>query len=76
MNAVNRGKVSFLLAIVRHLVLIIPVMLLMNRIWGLVGLTWSQLAADFLNAIVTVLIFRHVDREIRNDIISQEYLKQ
>ncbi|MBR4289571.1 MAG: cation transporter [Oscillospiraceae bacterium] len=68
MNAVNRGKVSFLLAIVRHLVLIIPVMLLMNRIWGLVGLTWSQLAADFLNAIVAVLIFRHVDREIRDDI--------
>ena len=62
MNAINKGKVSFLLALIRHIVLIIPLMLLMNALWGLRGLTWSQAAADFLNAVVALTICKRVDR--------------
>ena len=62
MNAVNQGKISFLLALIRHIVLIIPLMLLMNALWGLRGLTWSQAAADFLNAVVALTICKRVDR--------------
>lgn len=64
MNAVDRGKVSFLLALIRHIVLIIPIMIAMNLIWGLNGLIWSQLAADFLNAVIAFTIFRRVDSSI------------
>ncbi len=64
MNAVDKGKVSFLLALVRHIALIIPVMLAMDRLWGLTGLTWSQLTADLLNAVIACLVFRRVDRGI------------
>ena len=64
MNAVDRGKVSFLLALIRHILLIIPIMILMNRIWGLNGLIWSQLVADFLNAVIAFIIFRRVDSGI------------
>ena len=62
MNAAGKGKISFLLAILCHIVLVIPIMLLMNYIWGLTGLTWSQLVADFINAVIVWLIFRHVSR--------------
>ena len=64
MNAVNRGKISFLLALLRHIVLIIPIMLIMNAVWGLNGLVWSQLVADFLNAGIAIGIYRRVDRYI------------
>jgi Na+-driven multidrug efflux pump len=60
MNAVDRGKVSFLLALVRHIALIIPVMLVMDRLWGITGLIWSQLIADLLNAVIACLVFRRV----------------
>ena len=61
MNAVDKGKVSFLLAVLRHIVLIIPIMIGMNLIWGLNGLIWSQLVADFLNAGIAFIIYRRID---------------
>ncbi|MBR3743054.1 MAG: MATE family efflux transporter [Clostridia bacterium] len=62
MNAVNKGKISFLLALIRHIGLIIPLMLLMNTLWGLNGLIWSQAAADSLNAVIALVICKRVDR--------------
>ena len=57
MNAVGKGLVSLLFAIIRHAAIIIPVMLLMNYLWGLNGFTWSQLASDALNIAVCLTIF-------------------
>lgn len=64
MNAIGRGKKSFELAVIRHIILLIPVMLIMNSIWGLTGLIWSQLTADVINTIVVILVYRKVMREI------------
>ena len=57
MNAVGKGKVSFLLAILRHLVLIVPLLLLMNHLFGLDGLIWAQLVADALNAAIACAFY-------------------
>lgn len=57
MNAVGRGKISFLLAIIRHLVLIIPLLLLMNHLFGLDGLIRAQLVADVLNAAIACAFY-------------------
>ena len=65
MNAVGRGKVSFLLAVIRHVVLIIPLLFLMNALFGLPGLLRAQVAADVLNALIAILIYRGVRRTIR-----------
>ena len=70
MNAVDRGKVSFLLAVIRHLLLIIPLLLIMNALWGLNGLIWAQVAADVLNALIAMLIFRKAKSEINGGQIS------
>ena len=72
MNAVNKGPVSFFLAIIRHVVLIIPVMLLMNGIWGLTGLIWSQLVADAVNAIIALLIYLKVNKQLTTVQIPHE----
>ena len=64
MNAIDKGKVSFLLAVIRHIVLIIPVMMIMNAVWSLDGLVWSQVAADALNAIVAFVIWRKVNTRV------------
>lgn len=64
MNAIGKGKKSFELAVIRHIILLIPVMLIMNSIWGLTGLIWSQLTADVINTVVVILVYRKVMREI------------
>ena len=52
------------MGIVRHLVLIVPLMLLMNSIWNLSGLIWSQLVADAVNAVITWMVFRSVNQKM------------
>lgn len=49
MQAVNQGKMSFLLTIIRHLLLNIPALVIMNMIWGMTGLIWAQTVSDVLN---------------------------
>ena len=66
MNAVDRGKVSFLLAVIRHLVLIIPLLFIMNAVFGFTGLIWSQLVADVINALIAITIYSRVKTEIIN----------
>lgn len=60
LNAINKGKVSFILALIRHLVIIIPIMLLMNSLNGMNGLIMSQLVADVINTTVACCIFASV----------------
>lgn len=62
MNAVDRGKVSFLQALIRHLVLIIPLLLIMNRLFGLDGLIRAQLVADVINAGIAIVFYRNAQR--------------
>lgn len=64
MNAVNRGGASFVLAVIRHIILIIPVMLIMNHLWGIDGFSWSQAAADALHTIVAVAAYRKISSKI------------
>ena len=70
MNAIGKGKISFLLAFVRHLVLIIPILLIFNHVFGLIGLIWSQIVADFINAINAFVVFTVVRK--KNGLIGKE----
>ena len=57
MQAVDRGKISFYLAIIRQICLNIPILFLMNFLLGMTGIVWTQLIADFLNVIVSYIIY-------------------
>ena len=67
MNAINKGKFSFFLAILRHVILIIPILLLMNMIWGFGGLLWSPLVADVVNTAVTLFIMFSVVSKVQKE---------
>ena len=70
MQSVNRGQHSFLLCIVRHIVLSIPLLIIFNAAWGMDGLVWSQLVADGVNAIVSLLVYIRVHKKITKDTAS------
>jgi len=65
MQAINRGKISFALAVIRQLCLNIPILLLMNAILGINGIIWTQMIADILNVIVSYIIYFMVIRKIQ-----------
>jgi len=60
MQAVNQGKVSFYLAVIRQLCLNIPVLYLMNYLFGMQGIVLTQVLADIVNVIISYLIYHHV----------------
>lgn len=60
MQAVDRGKISFYLAVIRQLCLNIPIVILMNALFGMTGIVWTQMTADIINVIISYLIYRKV----------------
>lgn len=57
MQAVDRGKVSFELAVIRQICLNIPILFLMNTFFGMSGIVWTQLIADAVNVVISYLIY-------------------
>ncbi len=64
MNAVDRGKVSFCLAVIRQLCLNIPIVLLFNHLFGMQGIIWTQATADFFNVVASYVIYRYVSKRM------------
>lgn len=65
MQAVNRGKVSFQLAVIRQICLNIPILLLMNVLFGMSGIVWTQLIADIINVVISYIIYGRLIGKIR-----------
>ena len=57
MQAVNSGKVSFQLAVIRQICLNIPILILLNHFFGMSGVVWTQLIADAINVVVSYIIY-------------------
>ena len=60
MQAVNQGKTSLGLAAIRQLCLNIPILIILNHIFGMIGVVWTQTVADSINVVASYLIFNHV----------------
>ena len=56
-QAVNWGKTSLGLAAIRQLCLNIPLLILLNHLFGMTGVVWTQTVADSLTMVVSYLIF-------------------
>lgn len=63
MQAIGKGKESFLLAAIRQLVFNIPMLFLMDRLFGMQGIVWTQLIADILTVAVSYMIYFHVRKK-------------
>lgn len=57
MQAVDRGKISFCLAVIRQIFLNIPIVLLMNRLFGMDGIVWTQMVADGINSMISYIVY-------------------
>lgn len=62
MQSVKRGGVSFCLAAIRQLCLNIPILLILNRLFGVMGIVWTQVIADIINVCASYVIYHHVNR--------------
>lgn len=64
MQAVNRGREAFWLCAIRQIGLNIPLLIILNRLFGMMGIVWTQAVADILNVVVSYVIYARVIREI------------
>lgn len=62
-QAIGRGKESFWLAVIRQLVFNIPMLFLLNRLYGMMGIVWTQAIADFCTVIVSYIIYARIRRQ-------------
>lgn len=54
----GKGRVSLLLGVTRWLVFNIPMLFLLNGIFGMLGIVWSQVTADTLTVLLSVYVYR------------------
>ncbi len=57
MQAIDKGKISLFMAVIRQICLNIPIMLTLNHFFGISGIVWTQLTADTLNAACSFIFF-------------------
>ena len=62
-QAIGRGRGSFLLAVVRQLVFNIPLLFLMNRLFGMSGIVWTQALADLCTVIVSYAVYARIRKK-------------
>ena len=62
-QAIGRGRESFLLAVVRQLVFNIPLLFLMNRLFGMAGIVCMQALADLCTVIVSYAVYTRIRKK-------------
>ena len=55
-NSYGKGGYAFFLAVMRWVAFNIPMLFLMNRIFGMYGIVWAQLAADVLTVTLSFIV--------------------
>ena len=68
MQAMGKGKETLLHAVVRELVLYIPLMIVLDRMFGELGLAAALPAGEGLGAVFALMLLRHT--------LKQEKLQQ
>ena len=56
-QAFGKGRISLFLGVTRWLVFNIPMLFLLNTIFGMFGLVWSQAAADTLTVLLSLYVY-------------------
>lgn len=74
-QAVGKGLYSFIFAIMRKIVLEIPAIIILNRIYPLYGVAYSQFVAEIVMAVLAVITLTHLFRSLgkRTTLSGQDY---
>ncbi len=57
-QAFGKGRIALVLGVVRWLGFNIPMLFILNGIFGMYGIVWSQVAADTLTVAMSLLVYR------------------
>ena len=63
-QALGKGNTALLLIVMRWLMVNIPMLFLLDRLFGMYGLAWSQLLSDIIVAFLSWVIYRLVMRRM------------
>ena len=64
-QAVGQGKTAMYLGIARWAVFNIPLLFVMNYIFGMYGIVWTQVVADILMVIVSIITYKKFEASIK-----------
>lgn len=70
-QAMGKGLQSLLLSTCRQGLINIPLLFLMNHIFGLYGIAWTQLLSDGITLIISFALYQKVYRELTASAQSQ-----
>lgn len=62
-QACGMGKLSLIFAIARKVVLEIPAMIILEKIFGMYGMAYGQLVAEFVLAVVAIFVIKKLLKE-------------
>ena len=62
-NAFGKGKPALFLGVTRWLVFNIPMLFLLNAVIGMNGIVWSQVTADTLTVILSLIVYRRFEKK-------------
>lgn len=65
-QALGKGKESFVLSISRQGIFLIPAILILPQVFGLNGVIFSQMVADFFTIVLTAFFARRIKLQERN----------
>ena len=57
-QAFGKGRISLFLGVTRWLIFNIPMLFLLNAIFGMFGIVWSQVTADTLTVLLSFYVYR------------------
>ena len=66
-QAMGMGKQSLFLTSCRQGLINIPLLFLMNALFGVYGVVWTQFVADLLTAVLSVVLYRRMVRTLADD---------
>ena len=61
-RCLGRGDKAFFLGVSRWLVLNIPMLFILDGVFGMYGIVWSQTAADILTVILSFCVYKRYER--------------
>ncbi|MBR3231321.1 MAG: hypothetical protein IKF75_01455, partial [Lachnospiraceae bacterium] len=60
---IGRGKEALYLAVIRQLIFNIPILFLMDRLFGMTGIVWTQVIADIFTVTASYIIYAGIRRQ-------------
>lgn len=71
-QAIGKGPQSLLLSSCRQGLINIPLLFLMNIVFGMYGVIWTQAIADGITLIISFILYRQLDKEINVKMKAKE----